>query len=124
MSYDVFFQGFVAGESSGHRWGRMRNVVAPHVSAQAGAWLQVRFGDGDADLYLSEDGMMANHISGRAPWQLLVTGARAANWVILPLDRPACLTVPGQREELPEERADGAVFVESGADLLKLIMID
>jgi hypothetical protein len=27
--------------------------------------------------------MLANHISGNDPWDLLVHGARAANWVII-----------------------------------------
>lgn len=122
MSYDVFFQGFIAGEASGIGGAKMLEVMAPHVISQEGAhFLQVRFGDGEADLYLSEDGMMANHISGRDPWQLLVAGAEAANWVILPLDGPVCLTAPGQREELPDELTDHVVFVGSGADLLEVI---
>jgi hypothetical protein len=65
MSYDVFFQGFIAGEPSGICGAKMREVMAPHVISQDGAhFLRVRFGDGEADLYLFEDGMMANHISG------------------------------------------------------------
>ena len=121
MSYDVFFQGFIAGEASGLGGAKMREVIAPHVISQEGGHIRVRFGDGEADLYLSEDGMMANHISGRDPWQLLVAGAEAANWVILPLDGPVCLTAPGQREELPDELTDHVVSVESGADLLEVI---
>lgn len=121
MSFDVFFHGFVAGEASGLGGAQMREVVSPHVISRAGALVHIRSGDGEADLYLSEDGMMANHISGRDPWQLLVAGAQAANWVILPLDGPVCLTAPGQREELPEELTDDVVFVESGADLFEVI---
>jgi hypothetical protein len=121
MSYDVFFQGFLAGEASGLGGAQMREVMAPHVISQEGAQVRIRFGDGEADLYLSEDGMMANHISGHDPWQLLVAGARAANWVILPLEGPVGLTAPGQREELPDELTDHVVFIESGPDLLELI---
>jgi len=121
VSYDVFFQGFIAGEASSLGGVQMREVMAPHVISGAGAHVRIRFGDGEADLCLSEDGMMANHISGRDPWQLLFVGAQAANWVILPLDGPLCLTAPGQREELPEELTDHVVFIESGADLLEVI---
>ena len=62
--------------------------------------------------------MMANHVSGADPWDVLVRGAAAANWVILPLDAPVCLTGPGQLEELPEELVEEVVTVECGADLV------
>ena len=78
-------------------------------------------GDGQADVYMSDDGMMANHISGNDPWDVLVKGATAANWVILPLDAPVCLTAPGQLEELPEDLGDVVVTVDDGADLLAVI---
>jgi hypothetical protein len=80
----------------------------------------VQVGDGTADVYMG-DGMMVNHVSGDDPWDLLVTGAKAANWVILPLDGPTCLTVPGQREELPEGLEKDTVRVESVADLRAVI---
>ena len=99
----------------------MRRVLAPHVAEEDGSFLRVRFGDGEADIYLSDDGMMANHVSGRNPWDLLVKGAQAANWVIMPMDRPTCLTQPGQHEELPEELQDDVVFVETAAELLSVI---
>jgi len=121
VSYDVFFQGFLAGESSGQGSAQMRDALAPHVITSTGSTLHIRYGDGAADIFISEDGMMANHISGRDPWQLLVTGAQAANWVILPLDRPVCLTAPDQRDDLPDELADNVVFVASGDDLLRVV---
>jgi hypothetical protein len=73
------------------------------------------------DVYLNDDGMMANGISGRDPWDLLLRGAEAANWVIMPLACPTCLTRPGQREELPEELQDDVVVVETAADLRAVI---
>jgi hypothetical protein len=85
VSFDVFFQGFLAGESSAHGGTQMREVLAPHISGQDGTFLRVRVGDGEADVYLSDSGMMANHISSRDPWDLLVQGARAANSVIIPV---------------------------------------
>lgn len=33
-----------------------------------GSFLRVRFGDGEADVYLNDAGMMANEVSGRDPW--------------------------------------------------------
>ena len=121
MSFEVFFQGFIAGELSEHGGPEMRRILAPHVSEEDGSFLRVRFGDGEADVYLTAAGMMASEVSGRDPWDLLVKGAQAANWVIMPMDCRTCLTQPGQREELPDELRDGVVIVDTGADLLRVI---
>ena len=121
MSFDVFFQGFIAGESSERGGAEMRQVLAPYVTERSGSFVRVRVGDGEADVYLRDDGMMANHITGLDPWDLLLRGAQAANWVIMPSDCPTCLTQPGQREELPEELHDDVVVVETAADLRAVI---
>jgi hypothetical protein len=121
MSFDVFFQGFLAGEPSERGGAQMQAVLAPYIIEAAPAFLRVRKGDGEADIYLGDGGMMANHISGDDPWDLLVQGARAANWVIIPVGCPTCLTQPGQREELPEGLDDDVVVVDTGADLLAVI---
>jgi hypothetical protein len=34
VSFDVFFQGFIAGESSEYGAAQMREVLAPHVSEE------------------------------------------------------------------------------------------
>lgn len=100
----------------------MRTALAPHVTQEDDSFLHVRFGDGEADLYLQHDGMMANHVSGRDPWDLLVKAAQDADWVIMPMDRPTCLTRPSQRKELPEALADNdVVLIDTGADLLRVI---
>ncbi|UQX89263.1 hypothetical protein M6D93_04480 [Jatrophihabitans telluris] len=123
MSYDLFFQGFIAGESAGSRRSEMLAVLAPHIAERRGAFLRIEIGDGAADIYLSDDGMMANHISGTDPWDLLVTGAKSANWVILPIDGPICVTGPSQREQRPEGLGEGIVVVTSGAELRAAIDI-
>lgn len=121
MSFDIFFQGFIAGESSEDGGAQMRAVLAPHVVKEDESFLRLRIGDGQADIYLMGDGMMANHVSGQDPWDVLVKAAQAANWVIMPLGCPTCLTQPGQREELPEGLDDEVVVVETGADLRAVI---
>jgi hypothetical protein len=121
VSFDVFFQGFIAGESSERGGADMREVLASHVIERSGSFLRVRVGDGEADIYLHDAGMMANHISGLDPWDLQVRGAQAANWVIMPVGCPTCLTQPGQLEELPEELRDDMVVVETAADLRAVI---
>ena len=123
MSLNVFLSGFVAGEPSAHGGAQMRELLAPHITNENWPFLLVRVGDGEAALMLFEPRMMVTHISGRDPWDLLVRGARAANWIIRPAGGPIFLTQPGQLEELPAELNDKVVvvFVESGADLLAVI---
>lgn len=117
----MFFQGFIAGESSESGGIEMAEVLAPQVTHSDGDLRRIQFGDGGADINLSDDGMLAKHISGRDPWELLVRGAQAANWVILPSGCPTCLTASGQREELPEGLDSDIVSVETGADLLAVV---
>ncbi len=45
----------------------MRQVLAPHVGEEDGAFLRVQLGDGEADIYIHDGGMMANRISGHDP---------------------------------------------------------
>lgn len=54
MTFDIIFQGFIAGESSEQGGSQMREILAPHVTDEDGSFLRVRFGDGDADIYLGD----------------------------------------------------------------------
>ncbi len=117
MFFDVLFQGFLAGESSERRGAQMREVLAPHISEQNGTFLRVRVGDGEAEIYLGDGGMMPSHVLGQDPWDLLVRGGQAPNWVIIPVGCPTCLTQARQQEELPEGLNDEVVAVETGSDL-------
>lgn len=123
MSFDVFFQGFLSGDAVPGGGDRMREVLRRYVEREEPEhhFLEVHYGDGTADVYLDDDDMMANHISGEAPWGLLVEGARAAGWVILPTGCPPCITDESQRAHLPEGLAEEAVLVTTTADLLRAI---
>lgn len=123
MSYDIHLMRFINGESSEGGGFSMRKILQPHVTSEepANGCVAIAYGDGTADLYLSGDSLMANRIDGEQPWDLLVTGARAADWVILLADGPACLTVEAQRGHLPEGMAEDAVFVQNGQDVLDII---
>jgi hypothetical protein len=81
----------------------------------------VQIGDSEADVCLSDDSMIANHVSGQGAWDLLVRGAQAANSVILPMGCPTLLTMPGQLEQLPEGLDEDVVMVGSGTDLRAVI---
>jgi len=67
VSYDVFFQGFVAGGSSGQGGPEMAKVLRAYVAESRGSFRRLRVGDGGADLYLSDDGMIASDLLSRLP---------------------------------------------------------
>jgi hypothetical protein len=123
MSFDVHFQRFRAGEACPGGGDAMRRVLAPFTQAEEPEheFLRVEYGDGGADLFLDDDGMMANHVDGLRTWDLLVEGARAAGWVIFPTGCPTCITDEKQRSHLPEGLDEQVVLVRTGADLLGAI---
>jgi hypothetical protein len=123
VSFDVFFQGFIGAESLAGGGDLVRAVLQPFVTREEPEhhFMFVETGDGTADVYLHNDGMLANHISGDDPWDLLVQGARAAGWVIMPVGCPVCLTDEGQRSDLPESLQQEVVLVSSGMELLQAV---
>lgn len=124
VSFDVFFQPFRNGEAGSGGGDRMRAVLRPHITREEPEqkFARVEIGTGSADVYLDDDSMLANRISGEEPWDLLVQGARAAGWVILPVGCPTCITDEQQREHLPPElKEEEVVLVSSGAELLGAI---
>lgn len=121
MAFDIFFQGYVNGERRPGGGGRMAALVEPYVVHREPEFVEIAYGDGRADLYLDDDDMMASHVSGSDPWDLLVRGATAADWVIIPMGCAAALTGEHQRAHLPEDLAEDVDVVHSGAQLLALI---
>ncbi|WP_154402574.1 hypothetical protein [Nocardioides speluncae] len=101
----------------------MRKVLQPFIVREEPMYkfALVEYGDGSADVYLDDDDMMANHVAGEDPWALLVAGARAAGWVIMPPGCPTCITDDEQRNHLPDELGAAVVLVADGADLLRVI---
>ena len=124
MSFDVFFRRFRDGDAEPGGCDQMRQILDPFVVREEEhehSFLRVEYGDGSAVVYLNSDAMMANHISGWDPWDLLVEGARAAGWVIMPVGCPTCLTDQAQRIHLPEDLNEGVALVANGQDLLRVI---
>lgn len=101
----------------------MRQVLQPFMVRQEPEhnFFLVEYGGGSADVYLDGDDMMVNHVSGTAPWDLLVEGARQAGWVIMPTGCSSCITDEAQRAHLPEGLDDDVVLVRSGEELLSAI---
>lgn len=123
MSFDVFFQPFTNGEMGSGGGDKMREVLSPYIKREEPehTFALLEIGTGSADLYLDENSMMANHISGDEPWDVLVQGAQAAGWVIIPVGCPTCITDEQQREHLPAELQEAVVLVRSGTELLQAI---
>jgi hypothetical protein len=123
MSFDVFFQRFKDGEADPSGGDVMRRVLAPFVVREEPEhhFVLIEFGDGTADLYLHDDHMMTNHVTGQLPWDLLVDGAREAGWAILPVGCPTCITDEAQRQHLPEGLNEEVATVLTGADFLRVI---
>lgn len=101
----------------------MRQVLEPYLVREEPEhhFAFVEYGDGSADVYLDGDHMMANHVVGDRPWDLLVEGARAADWVIMPVGCPTCITDAAQRAHLPVGLDEDVVLLSSGAELLHAI---
>ena len=120
MSFDVFFQRFQDGHAAAGGGRLVREVLEPHVIRESsdGTFLEVVCGGGSADVYLGDDHMMVNRANGTEVWQLLVDGAVAAGWVILPVGCPTCITDDAQRQHLPEGLRQEVALVASGAELL------
>ncbi|MDH2414891.1 hypothetical protein [Nocardioides sp. CER19] len=123
VSFDVFFQRFQDGRAAPGGGEAMRRALEPYIVQEdpEHRFAFVEYGDGSADVYLDDDSMMVNHVVGEKPWELLVEGARAAGWVIMPTDGPTCVTDEAQRPHLPEDLAGQVVLVGSGVDLVRVI---
>jgi hypothetical protein len=121
MSYDAFFQGFKGGDAAAGGGDAVRSILQPYVtrSEPEHSFLAIELVDGEAEVYLKDDSMMVNHVADNATWDLLVHAATAADWTVLLLDGPPCITREEQRAELPAELREDAVLVSCGADLLK-----
>lgn len=123
MSFDVHFQGFRHGDSTTTGGAAMRRIMQLHITHEEPKYgfLTVEIGDGGADVYLRDSGMMANHLTGTDVVDLLVRGAQAAEWVIMPVGCPTCVTSREQISHLPRELVDDVVLVGSGSDLLAVL---
>lgn len=80
--------------------------------------------DGEADVYgltTAADGLMFNHASGSAIWEVIVATAMAADLAILAPGIPACVTREKLLRDLPEALRGDARVVGSGRDLLDVI---
>ena len=123
VSFDVFLQGFANGAASPGCPGAAIEVLSPFLASKPHERLALlRTGDGEADVYgLGGEALMVNHASGREIWDVLVAVAKAANWAIMPVGCPVCVTTADAINDLPEELRVGVVVVTTGRELLNAI---
>ena len=101
----------------------MRLVLATCIRREEPdtGFVLIEVGDGTADVYLDDNDMLANHITGRDPWDVLVRALLPPGGSSMSVGCPTCLTHEDQQQHLPDELREGAVLVWSGADLLLVI---
>jgi hypothetical protein len=120
VSFEIFLQGFSGGQmATGHPDEALR-VLAPYiVEPPIHGYVELQTMDGGADVYgVGGDSLMVNHASGEHIWDLLVAAAAAADWVVMPVGCPTCVTSEEQVNHLPEELRHAIAVVSSGEGLL------
>jgi hypothetical protein len=126
MSFDIFLVAFSKGEAIGADAELLDRLTRPHVLWRHQGSLrfpQIVLADGEADIYGLDDlgsGLMLNHVTGGG-WELMVTIAREARLVILPVGCRPAVASEDMLADLPEEMRREAVVVSSGEELCTLI---
>ncbi len=122
MSFDIFLQGFKSGEARPDGLELALAQLEPFVTRREPSmgFLQIEYADSSADVYFGENDLMVNHVAGADLWDVLVSAAREADWVIMPTGCPVALTRPEQRLHLPEVLADNVAVVADGQGLVEL----
>jgi hypothetical protein len=127
MSFDIFLQGFDAGNAAPVDKTATRAVLAvldPLVIHRASQWVRIATSDGEADVYGIDDpssGLMFSHASGRHVWDVMFDVALAAGFVVIPGGCGTGVTDEATIAELPKGVPEPIVIIRSGADLLDLV---
>lgn len=125
MSFDIFFQPFANGDSSSSGDGEaaaavLRTLITDHD----GSFARIVTSDGGADAFGVDSldrGLMINHASGLAVWDVMYELARAGGYAIMPAGCATCVTSEERLSGLPDGLGDDARVISSGTDLLAVI---
>lgn len=125
MSFDVFLQGFEAGDAAPGDGAAAMAVLNPLITERDDhGFARLQTHDGTADVYgidTPDDGLMFNHVGGRAAWDVIHAVAKAAGFVVMPVGCGTLLVDESLRPQLPEGIPEPVEVIVSGADLLSAI---
>lgn len=125
MSFEIFVQGFLDGDAAPGDRAAAVALIRPLLAAPAREGFgRIVTADGEAGVYSLDDddaGLMINNASGSAVWQLIVEVAREAEWTIMPVGCPPCVTEEKLLGHLPDELREDAIIVTNGADLERTV---
>jgi len=124
VSFDIHFQRF-EGCVPGHAVDqRVLDVLEPLIVDRDRDWARIATVDGDADVYGIDDpssGLMINHASGRAIWDVMFEVAKGGNFAVMPMGCGTLIVHEAGKAALPDEVPEPIVTVASGADLLRAV---
>lgn len=116
VSFDVFLQRFQDGDGAPADPVLVEAVLAPYLDPSR---TRLVLPDGEADVYGCErapvHGLMVNHLSGSAGWDVLHRLALHAGLAVMPVGCPTAVADEAALAHLPEELRGDAVVVGSGA---------
>jgi hypothetical protein len=125
VSFDIYLQGFERGGGAPGVPDEANRVLQPYLRVNPDGFANVVTDDGDAEVYgVGTDGLMFTHASGRRSSGLgcRVRRGPAGNWTTVPVGCPTCVPTSSMIAELPDELRAHAVVVNSGAELLDVVL--
>jgi hypothetical protein len=123
VSFDIFLQGFENGYGAPGKPDEANRVLRPYLRVGPTGFRNVVTEDGDAEVYgVGTDGLMFAHASGRRVWDVMFEVARAGDWAIIPVGCPTCVPTSRMIAELPDELRKDVVVVDSGADVIDVVL--
>lgn len=123
MSYSIYLQRFIDGESAALDQGLLREVLHPHVVVGEGASLFIRADDGsEADVFAHPDGVTIDRPQSGQVFDLVAALMQQLEAVLVLPGGVTLLRTEQDRADLPEGLRDSAVVVEmTGAAIERAI---
>lgn len=122
MSFDVFLQRFQDGDGAPIDPTLVESVLAPYLDPSR---TRLVLPDGEAAVFGCQrapvHGLMVNHLSGYAGWDVLHRLALHAGLAMMPVGGPTAVADETVLAHLPEELRVDAVVIGSGSELLALV---
>jgi hypothetical protein len=124
VSFDIFLQAFSDGDATSADGDAAPRMLDGWLEDRDGSYARIVTGDGGANVFGVDDfgdGLMINHASGRAVWDVMFDLAHAGGYAVMPIGCPACVISSLHVVGLPDGLREDAVVIESGEDLLRVV---